>query len=134
MQVEPGIIRQLCEMAGQLRLFQATPAGDAVLVQYLQADDAMKAHRMFSGGIPGSLPPLVCELVSEAEAMQVGGGQAGHSLLSGAVGTGSAWSSGLGGSGFGAAGVGGGVWGSGGGGLMDDHSSSYLPSDLFGGP
>jgi len=125
LQIDHALLRALVERFGSLRLFVPSPSGDQILVSFVHAEDAMQAHRTLTAGVPGGMPPLVIDFVSDADLMR--------SLDQAAVYTGSqpaesGWPSGLG-TAFGG-GSGGSVWSSGG--AVEDHSS-FLPSDLFSG-
>jgi len=114
------------ERFGSLRYFVASPSGDQMLVSYVHVEDALQAHRALAAGVPGGLPPLVVEFISDVD-VQTAVMSAGYSTSQQPPDAG--WQLGLG-TVFGGNAAGS-VWSSGGRGV-EDHSS-FLPSDLFSG-
>lgn len=125
LQTDHALLKVLLERFGSLRYFVASPSGDQLCVSFVHLEDAMQAHRALTAGLPGGLPPLVMEFISDVDFQTSGVMTAGYS---GSQPPDSGWQSGLG-TVFGG-GVAGSVWSSGGG--VEDHSS-FLPSDLFSG-
>jgi len=140
--MDHALLKALVERFGSLRCFAASPSGDQVLVSYMHAEDAMQTQRALSAGVPGGLPPLAIDFISDMDLMQSGlippAAAAGPRGIppdfapSQPAGVESGWPAGLGGTAFGG-GSAGSVWSTGGaGGGVEDHSS-FLPSDLFSG-
>jgi len=124
LQTDHGLLKALVERFGSLRYFIASPSGDQIFVSFMHIEDAMQAYRALTAGVPGGLPPLVMEFISDADfqaGVMAGGYSGSHPPDSG-------WQSSLG-TVFGG-GSAGSVWSSGAG--AEDHSS-FLPSDLFSG-
>ena len=125
LQTDHALLKALVERFGSLRYFVASPAGDQAYVSFVHVEDAVQAHRALSAGVPGGLPQLIVEFVSDVD-VQAAVMTAGYS---GAQPTDASWQLGLG-TVFAGGGAVGSMWSSGAG--VEDHSS-FLPSDLFSG-